>query len=74
MCYCKTSNFNLYQIDRMIHDIEHCLKLTVEHNPGGLSSPEDQSCLLEEEADQPGNLDFFLPHNHGVRHRTKNIM
>ncbi|XP_027033173.2 LIM domain kinase 1 [Tachysurus fulvidraco] len=60
------------EIDRMIHDIEHCLKLTVEHNPVGLSSPEDQSCLLDEEADQPGNLDF-LPHNH-VRQRTKNIM
>ncbi|XP_058272106.1 LIM domain kinase 1 isoform X1 [Hemibagrus wyckioides] len=67
-------NIPLDEIDPLIHDIEHCLKLTVEHNPGGLSSPEDRSCLLDEEADQPGNLDFFPPHKHGVRHRSRNII
>lgn len=58
----------------MIHDIEHCLKLTVEHNPDGLSSQEDQSCLLDEEADQPGKLGFFPPQNHSIRHRSKHVM
>lgn len=57
----------------MIHDIEHCLKLTVEHNPDGLPSQEDQSCL-DEEADQPGKLDFFPLHNYNIRHRSKHVM
>lgn len=58
----------------MIHDLECCLKLTVEHNPDGLSSPEDQSCLLDEAADQPGILDFFPAQKHSVRQRSKHIM
>lgn len=57
----------------MIYDFERCLKLTVEHNPDGPSSPEDQSCPLDEAADQPGKLDFFPPHKHNVRHRSKHI-
>ncbi|XP_060792426.1 LIM domain kinase 1 isoform X1 [Neoarius graeffei] len=69
----SVQNIPLNEIDSMIHDIEHCLKLTVEHNPDGLPSQEDQSCL-DEEADQPGKLDFFPLHNYNIRHRSKHVM
>ncbi|KAF7697347.1 LIM domain kinase 1 [Silurus meridionalis] len=67
-------NIPLSEIDLMINDIEHCLKLTVEHNPEDLSSPEHQSCLLDEEADQPGKLDIFTTLTHSVHYRAKHVM
>lgn len=74
MSVCKTFHLNFQQVDSMIHDFERSLKLTVEHNPDGISSPEDQSCLLDEAADKPGTLDFLPPHKHGVRQRSKHIV
>ncbi|XP_062867437.1 LIM domain kinase 1 [Trichomycterus rosablanca] len=63
----------LDEIDLVVHDIERCLKLTVEHNPNDLSTQEDPLGLLPEEAERPGKLDF-TPETHAVRHRSKNIL
>ncbi|XP_053334883.1 LIM domain kinase 1 isoform X1 [Clarias gariepinus] len=70
----SVQNIPLDEIDSLIHDLEHCLKLTVEHNPDDLPGQQDQTSLLDEEADQPGKLDFVPSHNLGTRHRSKHVM
>lgn len=64
----------LDEIDLLVHDIEHCLKLTVEHNPNDPAYQEDPLSLLGEEADQPGKLHFFPPQSHGVQLRSRHIL
>ncbi|XP_036444310.1 LIM domain kinase 1 [Colossoma macropomum] len=62
------------EIDMMIHDIERCLKLTVEHNPNDLHNQEDPFGPLKEESDRPGKLDVFLPQSHSPRQRSRHIL
>ncbi|XP_066502100.1 LIM domain kinase 1 [Hoplias malabaricus] len=62
------------EIDLMIHDIERCLKLTVEHNPNGLNRPEDPFGPLKEESDRPGKLDSFSAQSHSPRQRSRHIL
>lgn len=68
-------NIPLNEINLVIHDTEHWLQITIEHNPKDHIKQEDLSGLLGEELDQPGNLGFFpLPNNRQISHRSKNIL
>ncbi|XP_072517709.1 LIM domain kinase 1 isoform X2 [Salminus brasiliensis] len=60
------------EIDLLIHDIEHGLKLTVEHNPNG--PMEEPFGPLKEEADQPGKLAVFPPQSQSPRQRSRHIL
>ncbi|XP_076836326.1 LIM domain kinase 1 [Brachyhypopomus gauderio] len=70
----SVNNIPLDELDLVIHDIETCLKLTVEHNPNGCLNKEDPFELLEEESDQPGKLDCFSHQSHGLPLRPRHIL
>uniref|UniRef100_A0A8B9K0T8 LIM domain kinase 1 n=1 Tax=Astyanax mexicanus TaxID=7994 RepID=A0A8B9K0T8_ASTMX len=68
----SVQNITPDEIDLLIHDIEHGLKLTIEHNPNGLM--EDPFEPLKEEADQPGKLAVFPPQSQSPRQRSRHIL
>uniref|UniRef100_A0A8C1SN50 LIM domain kinase 1 n=1 Tax=Cyprinus carpio TaxID=7962 RepID=A0A8C1SN50_CYPCA len=71
----SVQNIPLNEIDQLIHDTEHWLQITTEHDPKELTKQEDLSGLLGEELDQPGKLGFFpLPCNSGISPRSRNIL
>uniref|UniRef100_A0A673M669 LIM domain kinase 1 n=1 Tax=Sinocyclocheilus rhinocerous TaxID=307959 RepID=A0A673M669_9TELE len=71
----SVQNIPLNEMDLVIHDTEHWLQITIEHDPKELTKHEDLSGLLGEELDQPGKLGFFpLPWNSRISPRSRNIL
>ncbi|KAK2873010.1 hypothetical protein Q8A67_022907 [Cirrhinus molitorella] len=73
----SVQNIPLSEIDLVVHDIEHWLQITIEHDPKEHTKQEDLSGLLGEELDKPGKLGFFpLPSNrrNQMSPRSKNIL
>uniref|UniRef100_A0A672RVY9 LIM domain kinase 1 n=1 Tax=Sinocyclocheilus grahami TaxID=75366 RepID=A0A672RVY9_SINGR len=71
----SVQNIPLNEMDLVIHDTEHWLQITIEHDPKELAKHEDLSGLLGEELDQPGKLGFFpLPWNSRIIPRSRNIL
>lgn len=59
----------------MIHDTEHWLQITIEHDPKEPTKQEDLSGLVGEELDQPGKLALFpLPSNSRTNPKSRNIL
>jgi len=59
----------------VIHDTEHCLQITIEHDPKNLTKQQDLSGLLGEELDKPGKLGLFpLPGSRRISSRSTNIL
>uniref|UniRef100_A0A8C1FDH5 LIM domain kinase 1 n=1 Tax=Cyprinus carpio carpio TaxID=630221 RepID=A0A8C1FDH5_CYPCA len=70
----SVQNIPLNEVNQLIHDTEHWLQITTEHDPKELTK-QDLSGLLGEELDQPGKLGFFpLPCNSGISPRSRNIL
>ncbi|XP_065143488.1 LIM domain kinase 1 isoform X1 [Paramisgurnus dabryanus] len=67
----SVQNIPLDELDLLIHDTEHLLQITIEHDPKDLTKHED---LLGEELDQPGSLGFFPLPNRRTGIRSKNIL
>lgn len=72
ICFkCVTSE----QLDLVIHDTEHWLQITIEHDPKDLTKHADLSGLMGEELDQPGTLGFFpLPSSRQTGIRSRHIL
>ncbi|XP_050949719.1 LOW QUALITY PROTEIN: LIM domain kinase 1 [Labeo rohita] len=71
----SVQNIPLSEIDLVIHDTEHWLQITTEHDPKEHTKQEDLSGLLGEELDQPGKLGIFsLASNRRISPRSKNIL
>ncbi|XP_051732971.1 LIM domain kinase 1 isoform X3 [Ctenopharyngodon idella] len=71
----SVQNIPLTEIDLVIHDTEHWLQITIEHDPKDLTKQEDLSGLLGEELDQPGKLGFFpLPVSRRLSPRSNSIL
>ncbi|KTF83656.1 hypothetical protein cypCar_00049359 [Cyprinus carpio] len=71
----SVQNIPLSEIDLVIHDTEHWLQITTEHDPKELAKQEDLSGLLGEEREHPGKLGFFpFPSNRRISPRSKNIL
>ncbi|XP_051959586.1 LIM domain kinase 1 [Xyrauchen texanus] len=61
----------LDEIDLVIHDTEHWLQITIEHDPKDFTRQED---LSGEELDQPGKLGFYPPSSKRAGLRSNNIL
>ncbi|XDV39107.1 hypothetical protein PO909_008394 [Leuciscus waleckii] len=71
----SVQNIPLDEIDLVIHDTEHWLQITIEHDPKNLTKQEDLSGLLGEELDKPGKLGLFaLPSTRRISSRSTNIL
>ncbi|XP_043077257.1 LIM domain kinase 1 isoform X2 [Puntigrus tetrazona] len=71
----SAQNIPLDEIDLMIHDTEHWLQITIEHDPKEPKKQEDLSGLLGEELDQPGKLGFFaLADSSRISPKSRNIL
>lgn len=63
------------ELDLVIHDTQHWLQITIEHDPKDLTKHEDLSGLLGEELDHPGTLEFFpLPSSRRTGIRSRHIL
>ncbi|TRZ02908.1 hypothetical protein DNTS_033269 [Danionella cerebrum] len=70
----SVQNIPLSEIELLIHDAEHGLQMTIEHDPKRQRKQDDLSGLLGEELDQPGKLGFFPPSNNKkISPQSKNI-
>uniref|UniRef100_A0A8C1FDJ2 LIM domain kinase 1 n=1 Tax=Cyprinus carpio carpio TaxID=630221 RepID=A0A8C1FDJ2_CYPCA len=71
----SVQNIPLSEVNLVIHDTEHWLQITTEHDPKELAKQEDLSGLLGEEREHPGKLGFFpFPSNRRISPRSKNIL
>ncbi|KAA0720335.1 LIM domain kinase 1 [Triplophysa tibetana] len=63
------------ELDLVIHDTEHWLQITTEHDPKDLTKHQNLSGLLGEDLDQPGTLGVFaLPSSRLAGIRSRNIL